>query len=40
MRDDLLQVHSFGINSYVLRDGKGLYLIDGGFVARRMIGSS
>lgn len=35
MRDDLLQVRSFGINFYVLRDSKGLYLIDGGFVGGR-----
>ncbi len=32
MHDDLLQVRSFGINFHVLRDSKGLYLIDGGFI--------
>ncbi len=32
MDDDLLQVRSFGVNFYVLRDSKGLYLIDGGFI--------
>ncbi len=32
IRDDLLQVRSLGINLYVLRDSKGLYLIDGGFI--------
>jgi glyoxylase-like metal-dependent hydrolase (beta-lactamase superfamily II) len=32
MHDDILQVRSFGINFYVLRDTKGLYLMDGGFI--------
>jgi glyoxylase-like metal-dependent hydrolase (beta-lactamase superfamily II) len=35
MRDDVLQVRSVGVNFYVLRDGKGLYLIDGGFIGGR-----
>lgn len=33
--DDLLQISSFGVNFFVLRDAKGLYLIDGGFVGGR-----
>ncbi|MES2597929.1 MAG: MBL fold metallo-hydrolase [Verrucomicrobiota bacterium] len=37
MRDDLLQVRSFGINFYVLRDAKGLYLIDGGFIGGKRL---
>jgi glyoxylase-like metal-dependent hydrolase (beta-lactamase superfamily II) len=32
IQDDLLQVRSFGVNFYVLRDARGLYLIDGGFL--------
>lgn len=32
MHDDLLQIRSLGVNFYVLRDSKGLYLIDGGFI--------
>jgi glyoxylase-like metal-dependent hydrolase (beta-lactamase superfamily II) len=32
MTDDLLQVRSLGVSFHVLRDSKGLYLIDGGFV--------
>lgn len=35
MQDDLLQIRSPGVNFYVLRDSKGLYLIDGGFVGGR-----
>jgi glyoxylase-like metal-dependent hydrolase (beta-lactamase superfamily II) len=35
MHEDLLQVRSLGVNFYVLRDSKGLYLIDGGFVGGR-----
>lgn len=35
MDDDLLQIRSPGVNFYVLRDSKGLYLIDGGFVGGR-----
>jgi glyoxylase-like metal-dependent hydrolase (beta-lactamase superfamily II) len=35
MQDDLLQVRSLGVNFYVLRDSKGLYLIDGGFIGGR-----
>jgi len=33
--EDLLQVRSPGVNFYVLRDARGLYLIDGGFVGGR-----
>ena len=32
INEDILQVRSFGVNFYVLRDAKGLYLIDGGFI--------
>lgn len=35
MQQDLLQVGSFGLNFYVLRDSKGLYLVDGGFIGGR-----
>jgi len=35
IRKDLLQVRSFGVNFYVLRDQHGLYLIDGGFTGGR-----
>ncbi|GEP46104.1 MBL fold metallo-hydrolase [Brevifollis gellanilyticus] len=35
MRDDLLQVRAPGINFYVLRDSKGLYVMDGGFIGGR-----
>lgn len=35
VNDNILQVRSFGVNFYVLRDGRGLYLIDGGFIAAR-----
>ena len=35
MHEDLLQVRSLGVNFYVLRDPKGLYLIDGGFIGGR-----
>jgi glyoxylase-like metal-dependent hydrolase (beta-lactamase superfamily II) len=35
MQEDLLQVRSLGVNFYVLRDSKGLYLIDGGFIGGR-----
>ena len=37
MHDDLLQVRSFWVNFYVLRDSRGLYLIDGGFVGGRRL---
>lgn len=37
MREDLLQVRSFGINFYVLRDNNGLYLIDCGFIGGRRL---
>lgn len=37
MQEDLLQVRSFGVNFYVLRDSKGLYLIDGGFIGGRYL---
>ena len=37
MNEDLLQVRSFGVNFYVLRDSKGLYLMDGGFVGGRQL---
>lgn len=37
MPDDLLQVRSFGVNFYVLRDSEGLYLIDGGFIGGRTL---
>jgi glyoxylase-like metal-dependent hydrolase (beta-lactamase superfamily II) len=32
MSGDLLRVRSFGVNFHVLRDSKGLYLVDGGFI--------
>jgi glyoxylase-like metal-dependent hydrolase (beta-lactamase superfamily II) len=32
MQEDLLQIRSRGVNFYVLRDSKGLYLIDAGFI--------
>jgi glyoxylase-like metal-dependent hydrolase (beta-lactamase superfamily II) len=32
MLDDLIQVRSLGVNFYVLRDSRGLYLIDCGFI--------
>ncbi len=32
MMGNLLQVRSFGVNFFVLRDEAGLYLIDGGFI--------
>ena len=35
MYDDLLQVRSLGVNFYVLRDAKGIYLIDAGFIGGR-----
>ncbi len=35
MQDDLLQIRTLGVNFYVLRDAKGLYLIDGGFIGGR-----
>lgn len=35
MSEDLLQIRSFGVNFYVLRDSDGLYLIDGGFIGGR-----
>lgn len=35
MQEDLLQVRSRGVNFYLLRDSKGLYLIDGGFIGGR-----
>jgi glyoxylase-like metal-dependent hydrolase (beta-lactamase superfamily II) len=35
MQEDLLQVRSLGVNFYVLRDSKGLYLLDGGFIGGR-----
>ena len=35
MLDDLLAIRSLGVNFYVLRDAKGLYLIDGGFIGGR-----
>lgn len=35
MTQDLLQVRSFGVSFYVLRDTHGLYLIDGGFIGGR-----
>lgn len=31
-KDDILQVRSFGVCFYVLRDSSSLYLIDGGFI--------
>lgn len=37
MQEDLLQVRSLGVNFYVLRDSKGLYLLDGGFIGGRNI---
>jgi glyoxylase-like metal-dependent hydrolase (beta-lactamase superfamily II) len=37
MQEDLLQIRSLGVNFYVLRDAKGLYLIDGGFVGGRCL---
>lgn len=36
MHDDWLQVRSVGVRFYVLRDVKGLYLIDGGFIGGRI----
>ncbi len=33
MPDDLLCVRTPGVNFHILRDGKGLYLIDAGFIA-------
>ena len=35
MPPNVLQVRSFGVNLYVLRDSRGLYLLDGGFVGGR-----
>lgn len=35
MREDLLQIRAPGVNFYVLRDSKGLYLIDCGFIGGR-----
>lgn len=35
MREDLLQIRAAGVNFYVLRDPKGLYLIDCGFIGGR-----
>ena len=35
MREDLLEVRSLAVNFYVLRDERGLYLIDGGFLGGR-----
>ena len=32
MREDLLQVRSFGVSFYALRDARGVYLIDCGFI--------
>jgi glyoxylase-like metal-dependent hydrolase (beta-lactamase superfamily II) len=37
MQEDLLQVRTPGVNFYVLRDSKGLYLIDGGFIGGRKL---
>ncbi len=37
MHEDLIQVRSLGVNFYVLRDSKGLYLIDGGFIGGRYL---
>lgn len=37
MRDDLLPVRSLGVSFYVLRDSRGLYLIDCGFVGGRLL---
>lgn len=37
MLDDLLQIRSFGVNFYVLRDARGLYLLDAGFVGGRCL---
>ncbi len=37
MHHDLLQVRSFGVNFYVLRDRAGLYLIDCGFMGARYL---
>jgi glyoxylase-like metal-dependent hydrolase (beta-lactamase superfamily II) len=37
MNDDLLCVRSLGVTFYVLRDPKGLYLIDGGFIGGRSL---
>lgn len=35
MEEDLLRIRSLGVNFYVLRDSRGLYLIDAGFVGGR-----
>ena len=35
MDNDLLQIRTGIVNFYVLRDSKGLYLIDGGFIGAR-----
>lgn len=37
MQEDLLQVRSPGVNFYVLRDSKGLVLIDAGFIGGRRL---
>lgn len=37
MREDLLQIRTPGVNFYVLRDPKGLYLIDCGFIGGRWL---
>jgi glyoxylase-like metal-dependent hydrolase (beta-lactamase superfamily II) len=37
MLEDHLQIRSLGVNFYVIRDSKGLYLIDGGFVGGRQL---
>jgi len=37
MHEDLLQICSLGVNFYVLRDSKGLYLIDCGFIGGRQL---
>ncbi len=37
MLEDLIQVRSLGVNFYVLRDARGLYLIDCGFIGGRFL---
>lgn len=37
IQDDLLQVRSMGVNFYVLRDARGLYVMDGGFLGGHLL---
>jgi glyoxylase-like metal-dependent hydrolase (beta-lactamase superfamily II) len=37
MQENLLQIRTPGVNFYVLRDSKGLYLVDAGFIGGRQL---